>query len=74
MGRYTIRRLLQMIPVIIGTTLLIFLMVWALPGNPFAGRCGDRPCPDAYVAGHDSRSSTSTSRGTSSTGCTCRTW
>ena len=49
MGRYTIRRLLQMIPVIIGTTLLIFLMVWALPGNPFAGRCGDRPCPDAYI-------------------------
>jgi oligopeptide transport system permease protein len=48
-GRYTIRRLLQMIPVIIGTTLLIFLMVWALPGNPFAGRCGDRPCPEAYV-------------------------
>jgi oligopeptide transport system permease protein len=49
-GRYAIRRLLQMIPVIIGTTLLIFLMVWALPGNPFAGRCGDRPCPEAYVA------------------------
>jgi oligopeptide transport system permease protein len=48
-GRYTIRRLLQMIPVIIGTTLLIFLAVWALPGNPFAGRCGDRPCPEAYV-------------------------
>ena len=49
MGRYTIRRLLQMIPVIIGTTLLIFLMVWALPGNPFAGRCGDRPCPESYI-------------------------
>jgi oligopeptide transport system permease protein len=48
-GRYTIRRLLQMIPVIIGTTLLIFLMVWALPGNPFAGRCGDRPCPESYI-------------------------
>jgi oligopeptide transport system permease protein len=48
-GRYTIRRLLQMIPVIIGTTLLIFLAVWALPGNPFAGRCGDRPCPESYV-------------------------
>jgi oligopeptide transport system permease protein len=48
-GRYTIRRVLQMIPVIIGTTLLIFLAVWALPGNPFAGRCGDRPCPEAYV-------------------------
>jgi oligopeptide transport system permease protein len=49
-GRYTIRRLLQMIPVIIGTTLLIFLAVWALPGNPFAGRCGERACPEAYVA------------------------
>ena len=50
MGRYTIRRLLQMIPVIIGTTFLIYAMVWALPGDPFAGKCGDRPCPPAYVA------------------------
>lgn len=50
MGRYTVRRLLQMIPVIIGTTLLIFLMVWALPGDPFAGKCGDRACPPQYVA------------------------
>ena len=50
MGRYTIRRLLQMIPVIIGTTLLIFVMVWALPGDPFAGKCGDRACPPQYVA------------------------
>ena len=47
MGRYTIRRILQMIPVILGTTLLIFLAVWALPGNPFAGRGGERPCPQA---------------------------
>ena len=45
MGRYTIRRLLQMIPVFFGTTLLIFLDGWALPGDPFAGLCGDRPCP-----------------------------
>ena len=50
MGRYTIRRLLQMIPVIIGTTFLIYAMVWALPGDPFAGKCGDRPCPPSYVA------------------------
>lgn len=50
MGRYTIRRLLQMIPVIIGTTFLIYAMEWALPGDPFAGKCGDRPCPPAYVA------------------------
>ncbi len=50
MGRYTIRRLLQMIPVLIGTTFIIYAMVWALPGDPFAGKCGDRPCPPAYVA------------------------
>ena len=50
MGRYTIRRLLQMIPVIIGTTFIIYARVWALPGDPFAGKCGDRPCPAAYVA------------------------
>ena len=50
MGRYVARRLLQMIPVIIGTTFLIFALVWALPGDPFAGKCGDRPCPPDYVA------------------------
>ncbi|PZF83511.1 ABC transporter permease [Jiangella anatolica] len=50
MGRYVARRLLQMIPVIIGTTLIIYTLVWFLPGDPFAGRCGARPCPPAYVA------------------------
>lgn len=50
MGRYTIRRLLQLIPVLLGTTFLIYVAVWALPGDPFAGKCGDRPCPAAYVA------------------------
>lgn len=50
MGRYTIRRILQMIPVVIGTTFIIYAMVWALPGDPFVGKCGDRPCPEAYVA------------------------
>ncbi len=50
MGRYTLRRLLQMIPVVIGTTFLIYWLVWSLPGDPFAGRCGDRPCPDSYIA------------------------
>ncbi len=50
MGRYVIRRLLQMIPVVIGTTFLIYTMVWALPGDPFAGKCGDRACPPAYIA------------------------
>ncbi|MEA5154757.1 ABC transporter permease [Raineyella sp.] len=50
MGTYVIRRLLQMIPVLIGSTFLIFLMVFALPGDPVAGRCGERACPPSYVA------------------------
>lgn len=50
MGRYVARRLLQMIPVLIGTTFIIYTMVWFLPGDPFSGRCGSRPCPAAYVA------------------------
>ncbi|MEV5744397.1 ABC transporter permease [Microbispora rosea] len=49
MGRYAIRRLLQLVPVVLGTTFIINYMVWQLPGDPFAGRCGQRPCPDSYV-------------------------
>lgn len=48
MGGYILRRLLQMIPVALGTTLLIFLMVFAT-GNPLSGRCGERPCSEAYA-------------------------
>ncbi|MFD3519725.1 ABC transporter permease [Streptomyces sp. NPDC058653] len=46
MGRYVIRRLLQMIPVFIGATLLIFLMVNVM-GDPIAGLCGERQCDPA---------------------------
>src|SRR3954453_1695415 len=50
MGRYIVRRLLQMIPVVIGATFLVFAMNFALPGDPAQGRCGERPCPPSYVA------------------------
>ena len=50
MSRYIVRRILQMIPVLIGTTFIIFCLVFALPGDPTAGRCGERPCPPSYVA------------------------
>ncbi len=50
MGRYVLRRLLQLVPVFIGTTLLIYLLVWAVPGDPFAGKCGERPCPESFKA------------------------
>ena len=49
MGKYVIRRLLQMIPVALGATFVIFAMVFAT-GDPLAGRCGERPCSDAYAA------------------------
>ena len=50
MGRYVVRRLLQMIPVVLGTTFLVYWMVWSLPGDRFAGKCGQRPCSPEYIA------------------------
>ncbi|MFB7271677.1 ABC transporter permease [Streptomyces sp. NPDC056244] len=50
MGRYVARRLLQMIPVFIGTTLLIFLMVYALPGDPVRALFGDKGADPATIA------------------------
>jgi len=55
MGKYIVRRLLQMIPVILGTTFIIFAMVFALPGDPTAGKCGERRCPDAFIAEYRER-------------------
>ena len=49
MGKYVIRRLLQMIPVIIGVTFIIYVSVYAL-GDPTVGRCGERACPPGYIA------------------------
>ncbi|MEU8751002.1 ABC transporter permease [Streptomyces chartreusis] len=49
MGGYVVRRLVQMVPVFIGATLLIFLMVNVM-GDPVAGLCGDRQCDPATAA------------------------
>jgi len=49
MGRYVLRRLLDLIPVFFGTTLLMYWLVWVMPGAPFAGKCGDRACPQGYI-------------------------
>jgi oligopeptide transport system permease protein len=48
-GKYIIRRLLQMIPVIIGVTFIIYVSVYSL-GDPTVGRCGERACPPGYIA------------------------
>lgn len=49
MLRYVIRRILQFIPVMLGASALCWAMVWALPGNPFQGRCGQVACPPEYI-------------------------
>jgi oligopeptide transport system permease protein len=54
-GKYTVRRMLQMIPVALGATFLIYWMVFSLPGDPTAGKCGDRPCPESYVAAFEKK-------------------
>ena len=48
MAHYVVRRLLQMVPVFLGTTFLLFVMVHAL-GDPVAGLFGDRR-PDPATA------------------------
>ena len=50
LGKYVVRRLIQMVPVLLGTTLIIFFLVFMLPGDPTVGRCGERPCSPTYVA------------------------
>ena len=47
MGKYIARRILQMIPVVIGTTLLIYALVFALPGDPVTAMFGEKPVNDA---------------------------
>ncbi|MDR0417534.1 MAG: ABC transporter permease [Propionibacteriaceae bacterium] len=50
MTKYIVRRLLQMVPVILGATFILFALVFALPGEPWQGRCGERECPPSYIA------------------------
>lgn len=49
MGRYVARRLLQMVPVFFGSTMLIFLMVHLTPGDPIVALFGQR-APDPGLA------------------------
>ncbi|MGI5480902.1 ABC transporter permease [Streptomyces lavendofoliae] len=42
MGRYVIRRLLQAIPVLLGATILIYCLVFLLPGDPIQALAGEK--------------------------------
>ncbi|MFF9684902.1 ABC transporter permease [Streptomyces sp. NPDC014623] len=50
MGRYVARRLLQMIPVFLGSTLLVFAMMYALPGDPVRALAGEQTVDPAQIA------------------------
>jgi oligopeptide transport system permease protein len=50
MGAYVLRRILVMIPVFVGATLLIYGMVFVLPGDPIVALGGDRPLSPGVVA------------------------
>ncbi len=42
MGRFLLRRLLQVVPVFFGATFLIYAMVFAIPGDPIRALFGER--------------------------------
>jgi len=48
-GRYILRRLVQMIPVLVGVTIIVFLMVHLIPGDPASAMLGDQ-ATDVSVA------------------------
>ncbi|NMN96847.1 ABC transporter permease subunit [Antrihabitans stalactiti] len=50
MAWYIVRRLLQMVPVFLGATLLIYAMVFLIPGDPIAALAGPRKLTPAVEA------------------------
>jgi peptide/nickel transport system permease protein len=54
MLRYVVRRLLLLVPILIGVSILIFFWVHALPGNPASALLGERATP-ALVKQYEER-------------------
>lgn len=46
---FTLRRVLQLIPVFIGATLLVYFLVFATPGDPIAALSGGKPMAPAVA-------------------------
>ena len=49
MGRYIARRLVQLVPVVFGITLVLFVMLRLIPGDPASVMLGDRATDEAVV-------------------------
>ena len=47
MGKFILRRLLLLIPILLGLTVLIFLFIRLLPGDPASAILGERGTPEA---------------------------
>ncbi len=47
MLRFTVRRLLLLVPILLGLSILVFLWIRALPGGPAASILGERATPEA---------------------------
>ena len=50
MLRFVVRRLLLLIPILLGLSLLVFFWIRALPGSPATALLGERATPEAIVA------------------------
>ncbi|WP_040168148.1 ABC transporter permease [Microbacterium gorillae] len=50
MLRYAIRRILLMIPTLIGSTLLVYLLVFLIPGDPVLALAGDKRLSASTIA------------------------
>jgi peptide/nickel transport system permease protein len=50
MVRFVVRRLLLLIPILVGLSILVFLWIRALPGSPATTLLGERATPEAIAA------------------------
>ena len=50
MLRFVVRRLLLLIPILIGVSILVFFWIRALPGSPATALLGERATPEAIAA------------------------
>ena len=48
-GKYIVRRLAQMVPVLFGITIIVFVMLRLIPGDPVAVMLGPRATQDAVI-------------------------
>ncbi|MET3810373.1 ABC transporter permease [Arthrobacter sp. UYEF3] len=50
MATYILKRFLQLIPVFLGATLLVYFLVFSLPGDPIVALFGDKPVNEVVAA------------------------